>query len=148
VAVRQTHPALRQPHPPPRHRQEPRRHPVLIFVTTTTVTVLSKTTHRLIANHTVDPTANTGATNRKTPADGRGWRTAIVEIGRPKMRLHDLRHIYASLARRAGADPRLLQKTGPCIDHRDGPRLRRSLYDDELDVVASALDALDDRPSQ
>jgi integrase len=27
------------------------------------------------------------------------------------MRLHDLRHTYASLARRAGADPRLLQKT-------------------------------------
>jgi integrase len=40
-----------------------------------------------------------------------GWRAAIVEIGRPKMRVHDLRHTYASLARRAGADLRLLQKT-------------------------------------
>ena len=40
-----------------------------------------------------------------------GWQTAIVEIGRPKMRVHGLRHTYASLARRAGADLRLLQKT-------------------------------------
>jgi len=39
------------------------------------------------------------------------WRTAIVEIERPKMRAHDLRHSYASLARRARADLCLLQKT-------------------------------------
>lgn len=28
------------------------------------------------------------------------WRTAIVEIGRPSLRVHDLRHTYASLALR------------------------------------------------
>jgi integrase len=39
------------------------------------------------------------------------WRNAIVEIGRPSLRVHGLRHTYASLARRAGADLRLLQKT-------------------------------------
>src|SRR5690242_19413993 len=39
------------------------------------------------------------------------WRQSIREIGRPTVRVHDLRHTYASLARRAGADLRLLQKT-------------------------------------
>jgi integrase len=34
------------------------------------------------------------------------WRQAIVKIGRPTLRMHDLRHTYASLARRAGADLR------------------------------------------
>ena len=32
-----------------------------------------------------------------------GWRTRIVELGRPTMRVHDLRHTYASLSRSAGA---------------------------------------------
>jgi hypothetical protein len=45
---------------------------VLIFVTTTTVTVLSKTAHRLIANHTVDPDRKHWRNKQKTPADGRG----------------------------------------------------------------------------
>lgn len=39
------------------------------------------------------------------------WRQAILEIGRPTLRVHDLPHTYASLARRAGADLRLFQKT-------------------------------------
>jgi integrase len=39
------------------------------------------------------------------------WRQAIIKIGRPTLRVHDLRHTHASLARRAGADLRLLQKT-------------------------------------
>lgn len=43
---------------------------------------------------------------------------AIVEIERPKTRVHDLRQTYADL------------------------------YDDELDTVTSALDAHDDRPSE
>jgi len=46
--------------------------PVLILVATPTVTVISKTSHQLVASHTIDPTETTGATNRKTPADGRG----------------------------------------------------------------------------
>ena len=35
---------------------------------------------------------------------------AIEQVGRQKLRVHDLRHTYASLSRRAGADLRLLQK--------------------------------------
>jgi integrase len=76
------------------------------------------------------------------------WRAAIVEIGRPSMRVHDLRHTYASFAQRAGADLCSLQKT---IGHAlitVTAHIYADLYDDELDVVASALDALDDRPSQ
>jgi integrase len=77
-----------------------------------------------------------------------GWRTAIVEIGRPKMRVHGLRHTYASLARRAGADLRLLQKTMGHASITVTAHVYADLYDDELDVVVSALDALDDRPSE
>jgi integrase len=75
------------------------------------------------------------------------WRAAIVAIARPKMRVHDLRHTYASLARRAGADLRLLQKTMGHASITVTAHVYADLYDDELDDVASALDALDDRPS-
>jgi integrase len=77
-----------------------------------------------------------------------GWRAAIAKIDRPKMRVHDLRHTYASLARRAGADLRLLQKTMGHASITVTAHVYADLYDDELDVVASALDALDDRPSE
>jgi integrase len=74
--------------------------------------------------------------------------TAIVTIDRPKMRVHDLRHTYASLARRAGADLRLLQKTMGHASITVTAHVYADLYDDELDGVASALDDLDDRPSE
>ena len=73
------------------------------------------------------------------------WRHAIIEIGRPTLRVHDLRHTYASLARRAGADLRLLQKTMGHASITVTAHIYADLYDDELDVVASALNALDDR---
>jgi integrase len=73
------------------------------------------------------------------------WRQAIAEIGRPTLRVHDLRHTYASLARRAGADLRLLQKTMGHASITVTAHIYADLYDDELDDVASALDALDDR---
>lgn len=73
------------------------------------------------------------------------WRQAIVEIGRPTLRVHDLRHTYASLARRAGADLRLLQKTMGHASITVTAHIYADLYDDELDDVASALAALDDR---
>ncbi len=75
------------------------------------------------------------------------WREVIVEIGRPNLRVHDLRHTYASLARRAGADLRLLQKTMGHASITVTAHVYAGLYDDELDDVASALDALDDLPS-
>jgi integrase len=73
------------------------------------------------------------------------WKQAIAEIGRPSLRVHDLRHTYASLARRAGADLRLLQKTMGHASITVTAHIYADLYDDELDDVASALDALDDR---
>lgn len=75
------------------------------------------------------------------------WRQSIAEIGRPNLRVHDLRHTYASLARRAGADLRLLQKTMGHASITVTAHTYADLYDDELDVVASALDALDDLPT-
>jgi integrase len=75
------------------------------------------------------------------------WREAIVEIGRPALRVHDLRHTYASLARRAGADLRLLQKTMGHASITVTAHIYADLYDDELDDIASALDALDDLPT-
>ncbi len=71
------------------------------------------------------------------------WSTAIAGIGRPTLRVHDLRHTYASLARRAGADLRLLQKTMGHASITVTAHIYADLYDDELDDVASALDALD-----
>ena len=38
------------------------------------------------------------------------WHKSVTEIGRAALRVHDLRHTYASLSRRAGADLRLLQR--------------------------------------
>ena len=55
------------------------------------------------------------------------------------------RHTYASLAPRARADLRLLQKTMGHASITVTAHVYADLYDDELDDVASALDALDDR---
>lgn len=46
--------------------------PVLILVTTTTVTVVSKTTHQLIASHTINPDRNYWPNKQKNPGRGRG----------------------------------------------------------------------------
>jgi hypothetical protein len=54
---------------------------------------------------------------------------------------HDLRHTYASLARRAVADLRLLQKSMGHASITVTAHIFADLYDYELDVVASALDA-------
>jgi integrase len=72
------------------------------------------------------------------------WRQAIVEIGRPTLRVHDLRPTYASLARRAGADVRLLQKTLGHASITVTAHIYADLYDDELDDVAPPLDRHDD----
>ena len=63
----------------------------------------------------------------------------------PTSAQHDLRHTYASLARRAGADLRLLQKTMGHASITVTAHIYTDLYDDELDDVASAMDKLDDR---
>ena len=39
-----------------------------------------------------------------------GWTTAKAAIGRPSLRVHDLRHTAASLWLGAGADPKVVQR--------------------------------------
>jgi integrase len=70
----------------------------------------------------------------------RWWRVR----SRRALRVHDLPHTYASLARRPGADLRLLQKTMGHVSITVTAHIYADLYDDELDDIASALDALDD----
>jgi integrase len=72
------------------------------------------------------------------------WKKAITEIGRERLRVHDLRHTYASLARRAGADLKLLQKTMGHASITVTANTYADLFDDELDDIALALDSLDD----
>jgi integrase len=72
------------------------------------------------------------------------WKAAITKIGREKMRVHDLRHTYASLSRRAGADLRLLQKAMGHASITVTAHTYADLFDDELDNIAAALDSLDD----
>jgi integrase len=66
------------------------------------------------------------------------WPAAIAQIGREKLRVHDLRHTYASLSRRAGADLRLLQKA---MGHAS-ITVTAHTYADLFDDIAAALDAL------
>jgi integrase len=70
------------------------------------------------------------------------WRTRIVELGHPTMRLHDLRHTYASLARSAGADMKLPQVTMGHASIMVTAHTYADLYDSDLDRVADALDGL------
>nr|WP_325504568.1 tyrosine-type recombinase/integrase [Mycobacterium sp.] len=72
------------------------------------------------------------------------WRTSVTEIGRDNLRVHDLRHTYASLSRRAGADLRLLQKVMGHASIIVTAHTYADLFDDELDDIATALDSLDD----
>lgn len=72
------------------------------------------------------------------------WRNSIVAIGRPTLRVHDLRHTYASLARSAGADLRILQKTMGHASITTTAHIYADLYDEELSDVAAALDSLID----
>ena len=73
-----------------------------------------------------------------------GWRTQIVELGRSRMRVHDLRHTYASLSRSAGADMKLLQVTMGHASIMVTAHTYADLYDSDLDRVANALDGLGD----
>jgi integrase len=72
------------------------------------------------------------------------WRKSVTEIGRANLRVHDLRHTYASLSRRAGADLRLLQKAMGHASITVTAHTYADLFDDELDDIATALDSLDD----
>jgi integrase len=60
------------------------------------------------------------------------------------VRVHDLRHTYASLARSAGADMKLLQVTMGQASIMVTAHTYADLYDSDLDRVANALDGLGD----
>jgi integrase len=72
------------------------------------------------------------------------WQAAIAKVGRQRLRVHDLRHTYASLSRRAGADLRLLQKAMGHASITVTAHTYADLFDDELDNIAAALDSLSD----
>ena len=55
---------------------------------------------------------------------------------------HDLRRTFGSLARMAGADLRFIQKAMGHESITTTARIYAHLYDDELDVIAAALDGL------
>lgn len=71
-----------------------------------------------------------------------GWNDALLALGMGRVRLHDLRHTYASIVRRSGADIYVLQKV---LGHREiATTIDRygHLYDDEIDVLGSTLDSV------
>lgn len=68
-----------------------------------------------------------------------GWTAVVEELGLGRVRLHDLRHTYASLVRRSGADIYVLQKV---LGHRQIATTLDPyghLYDDEIDDLGDAL---------
>ena len=84
-------------------------------------------------------------------AHGSGSKTGNVQLAggsgssnsdAPTMRLHALRHTYASLARSAGADMKLLQVTMGHASIMVTAHTYADLYDSDLDRVADALDGL------
>ncbi|SIC06120.1 tyrosine-type recombinase/integrase [Mycobacteroides abscessus] len=70
------------------------------------------------------------------------WNEQRKRLGKPQLRIHDLRHTYASLSRFAGADLRLLQRTLGHASITVTAHTYAHLYDTELDSLADALDSL------
>ena len=71
-----------------------------------------------------------------------GWAAATRELGLDGVTPHDLRRTFGSLARAAGADLRWIQRAMGHESITTTARIYAHLYDDELDIVASALDRL------
>lgn len=70
------------------------------------------------------------------------WNKALKKINLAPLTIHDLRHTYASLARKSGADLRYVQKTMGHSTPTVTTNIYRDLYADELDQVATNLDQL------
>jgi integrase len=70
------------------------------------------------------------------------WNKAIKKTGLAPLTIHDLRHTYASLARKSGADLRYVQKTMGHSTPTVTANIYSDLYADELDQVATNLDQL------
>ena len=87
----------------------------------------------------------TGLTARSRELEAlREVRQVILEIGRPTLRVHDLRFMPPSRDGRApicGSSRKTMGHASITVT----AHIYADLYDDELDDVASASDALDDR---
>ncbi|CPT93778.1 prophage integrase [Mycobacteroides abscessus] len=73
---------------------------------------------------------------------------AIVATKLAPLTIHDLRHTYASLARKSGADLRYVQKTMGHSTPTVTANVYSDLYADELDHVATGLDQLHSAETQ
>lgn len=71
-----------------------------------------------------------------------GWDAARRSIGHPTLRIHDLRHTYASLTRAAGADLKLVSAVLGHASVATTGKIYSHLFDDELDRVSDALATL------
>jgi integrase len=72
------------------------------------------------------------------------WNEALKKTDLAPLTIHDLRHTYASLARKSGADLRYVQKTMGHSTPTVTANIYSDLYSDELDHVATNLDRLHD----
>lgn len=70
------------------------------------------------------------------------WKKALKATKLAPLTIHDLRHTYASLARKSGADLRYVQKTMGHSTPTVTANIYSDLYSDELDQVATNLDQL------
>jgi integrase len=70
------------------------------------------------------------------------WNKALKKTDLAPLTIHDLRHTYASLARKSGADLRYVQKTMGHSTPTVTANIYSDLYADELDHVATNLDRL------
>jgi integrase len=70
------------------------------------------------------------------------WSQALRRTNLAPLTIHDLRHTYASLARKSGADLRYVQKTMGHSTPTVTANIYSDLYSDELDQVATNLDRL------
>ncbi|MGO2482563.1 tyrosine-type recombinase/integrase [Glutamicibacter ardleyensis] len=69
-----------------------------------------------------------------------GWRDAVTAIGYPKLRLHDLRHTFASISRQAGADLPTLSRVMGHSSIKVTIDVYSHVYDDELESLAAGLE--------
>ncbi len=70
------------------------------------------------------------------------WSEALRKTELAPLTIHDLRHTYASLARKSGADLRYVQKTMGHSTPTVTANIYSDLYADELDQEATNLDRL------
>jgi integrase len=70
------------------------------------------------------------------------WSQALRTTKLAPLTIHDLRHTYASLVRKSGADLRYVQKTMGHSTPTVTANIYSDLYSDELDQVATNLDRL------